>query len=56
MTKAERKAVKECKAQIALDLMFIKKARKKAQDALDKIDDRVQAITTRLINLEAYLS
>jgi hypothetical protein len=55
MTKDERKAVKECKAQIAIDLIFIKSDRKRAQDALDKINDRVQHIETRLINLEEYL-
>jgi len=56
MTKRELKAVKECKAQIAIDLMFIKKARKEAQDALDHINDKSEAITTRLLNLEEYLA
>lgn len=55
MTKDERKAVKECKAQIAIDLIFINKARKDAQDALDKINTKSQSITTRLLNLEEYL-
>ena len=56
MTKAERKAVVECKAQIELDLMFITRARKDAQDALDRINNKSQAITTRLTNLEEYLA
>jgi hypothetical protein len=56
MTKDERKAVKECKAQIAIDLVFLKDDRKVAQDALDKINNRVQNIETRLINLEKYLA
>lgn len=56
MTKRELKAVKECKAQIAIDLMFIKKAHKEVQDALDEINNKSQAITTRLLNLEEYLS
>jgi len=56
MNKADRKAVLECKAQIGLDLMFIKKAQKDAQEALDEINNKTQAITTRLINLEEYMS
>ena len=56
MNKTERSAIKECKAQIELDLMFIEKARKKAQDALDEINDKSQAIATRLTNLEDYIS
>lgn len=56
MTKRELKAVKECKSQIELDLMFITKARKEAQDAIDQISTKAQAITTRLINLEEYLT
>ena len=56
MNKTERSAIKECKAQIAIDLLFIKKARTAAQDALDEINDKSQAITTRLLNLEKYLS
>ncbi len=56
MNKRERSAILECKAQIGLDLMFIKKAQKEAQDALDEINDKSQAITTRLINLEEYIS
>lgn len=56
MTKGGLKAVKECKAQIAIDLMFIKQAQTDAQAALDKINDKTQSITTRLLNLEEYLS
>lgn len=56
MTKSERSAIKECKAQIAIDLLFIKKARTAAQDALDEINDKSEAITTRLLNLEKHLS
>lgn len=56
MTKAQRKAIAECKAQIEIDLTFIKKARQQAQDALDNINSKSQSITTRLINLEEYLA
>jgi hypothetical protein len=56
MTRRELKAVAECKAQIELDLMFINKARKEAQDAIDTISSKSQAITTRLTNLEEYLA
>lgn len=49
------KAVLEAKAQIAVDLIFINTARQGAQDQLDRINTKQQSITTRLINLEAYL-
>lgn len=55
MTKRERSAVAEFAEQIRLDLGFIGKARKEAQDQLDKINTQQQNIETRLRNLEDYL-
>ncbi len=55
MTKRERKAVAEFAEQIRLDLSFIRLARQGAQDQLYRIDDKRQAIETRLQNLEEYL-
>lgn len=49
------KTVLEAKAQIAVDLIFITTARQGAQDQLDRINTKVQDISTRLINLEQYL-
>lgn len=55
MLKRERKAVAEFAKQIRIDLEFIRQARQKAQDQLDNINAKQQAIETRLQNLEDYL-
>lgn len=55
MLKREKKAVAEFAKQIRLDLSFIRLARQGAQDQLDRINTKQQAIETRLQNLEDYL-
>jgi hypothetical protein len=54
MTKREKKAVAEFAKQVRIDLSFIRLARQGAQDQLDNINGKQQAIETRLQNLEDY--
>ena len=55
MTKREKKAVREFAKQVRLDLGFIQKARKAAQERLDYINSHQQDIETRLQSLEDYM-
>jgi len=55
MTRQDKQTVRNAIEQIDIDLKFIMGERRKAQAALDTINDKARAAFTRLQNLEAYV-
>lgn len=55
MTKAQREQILGTIEQVDIDLKFIMAERRKAQDAIDAINDKARAAMTRLQMLEATM-